>query len=329
LVGGEVEPYLGEIVRTLISKKSLQGFPGVWTTDLSAPNAPPLEDLDAIPYPDFSDFPWENYPNRIIPIATGRGCQWSACTFCSDITGSAGRTFRSRSPKNVLQELRYQAERFDTKLFVFTDPKLNSNLDVWDSLLEKMHLRVPDARWIGAVHIGSTRKRNGLTKKELFAARQAGMVRFTTGLESGSQRVLDLMRKGTDLATSSQAIRDGAAAGISVRVTMIVGYPGEEANDVLRTVEFLEDHVESIERVMLNRFHIRTGTRFHREFEEHPERYPDIGEVRNRHRISVVQHNFGHRDPAYRRAIDRVLQVTHHINRRPIRETAREFDGVM
>lgn len=329
LVGGEVEPYLPELVRATINRESLNRFDGVWSTDLSRPNARPLADLDAVPFPDYSDFPWDKYPNRIIPIATGRGCSWGACTFCSDVTGSAHRTFRSRSPKNVLDELAYQAERFDANLFVFTDPKLNSNLEVWDALRNDVQTRVPGARWIGAVHVDSNRPRNGLTAKELEATRAAGMVRLTTGLESGSQRILDLMKKGATVEVSSQAIRDAAAAGISVRVTMIVGYPGETADDVMQTADFLRSHSDSLERVALNRFHIRTGTRIHRDYLETPEQFPDISKVRTKHRLAVVEHDFGHREPAYRRAIDEVLKATHAINRRPIRETAREFDGVM
>jgi len=331
LVGGEVEPYLGQLVRASINGESLDDFPGVWSGngDVTRTNAPPLKDLDSVAFPDYSDFPWDKYPNRIIPMATGRGCSWGACTFCSDVTGSAHRTFRSRSPQNVLDEVEYQAKRFDAKLFVFTDPKLNSDLEVWDALIANMRKRVPDCEWIGAVHVDCTRPRNGLTAAELEAAHAAGMVRLTTGLESGSQRVLDLMKKGADLPTSSQAIRDAAKAGISVRVTMIVGYPGEKAEDVMKTADFLHEHSESIERIALNRFHIRTGTRFHRDYLENPSRYPEIPEVRNQHQIAVVEHDFGERDRAYRKAIDQVLQVTHSINRRPIRNTAREFDGVM
>ena len=228
-----------------------------------------------------------------------------------------------------MDEVEFQAKRFDAKLFVFTDPKLNSNLDVWDTLLEQMQQRAPGARWIGAVHIDSTRSRNGLTAAEFERAREAGMVRLTTGLESGSQAMLDRMVKGATVSTSSQAIRDAANAGISVRVTMIVGYPGETADDVLRTAEFLRDHADHLERVMMNRFHIRTGTRFHRDYLTAPDQFPDITNVRTQHRISVVEHDFGHREPAYRRAIDEVLKATHAINQRPLRDSAREFDGVM
>lgn len=329
LVGGEVEPYLADLVRAVMRRESLEQFPGVWSESPDGPNAPPLQDLDAVPFPDYGDFPWQSYPNRIIPVATGRGCSWGACTFCSDVTGSAHRTFRTRSIENVLSELEYQADRFGTKLFVFTDPKLNSDLTVWDGLLNELPKRVPGAQWIGAVHIDSTRPRNGLSARELEAARSAGMVRLTTGIESGSQRVLDLMRKGANAKDSSKVIRDAATAGISVRVTMIVGYPGETVEDVEQTCEFLESHSDSIERVVMSRFHIKTGTRFHRDYETAPARFPEIQQVRYQHQLAVIEHDFDHPDPKYPKAIDRVLRATHEINRFPIRDTARAFDGVM
>ena len=329
LVGGEVEPYLGEITRGMIANESLDRFPGVWTEDPEKANAPPLQDLDSVPFPDFSDFPWDRYPNRIIPLTTGRGCSWGACTFCSDVTGSAGRTYRSRSPSNVLAELEYQSSRFGTELFVFTDPKLNSNAQMWDVLLTKVPVQFPSARWIGALHIDSTRS-DELDRASLRAARRAGMVRLTTGLESGSQRVLDRMKKGTQLDVTSRVIRDAAAEGISVRTTMIVGYPGEQADDVQLTARFLEDHSDSIERVVLNRFHIRTGTRIDRAIRRRPQLFPDVLNLHERDEMSLVEHEFvGTRDPAYRRGIARVLQAAHRINRRPLRDTARQFDGVM
>lgn len=329
LVGGEVELELGNIVRAMVAGESLSKFEGVWSDDPHKPEAVPLQDLDSLPFPDFSDFPWSKYPNRIIPMVTGRGCGWGACTFCSDITGTAGRTFRSRSPENVLEEIGYQTQRFDTELFAFTDPKLNSNRSVWDALLTQMPQRAPNARWLGAVHIDAHRK-HGLDAQELRAARAAGLVRMTTGLESGSQRMLDLMKKGTELSASSETIRNATNADISVRVTMILGYPGERADDVLATATFLEKHSDAIERVVLNRFHIRTGTRFHRMYQQDPGQFPDIVSVSGNHRIANLDHESTLADdPSYRRAITRVIGVAHDINRRPLRSNARAFDGVM
>ncbi len=329
LVGGEVEFELCEIVQAATRRASLDSFHGVWTHDPHKPNAAPLHNLDDVPFPDFSDFPWSKYPNRILPLAAGRGCSWGGCTFCGDVTGTVGRRYRSRSAENVLAEMEYQSQRFGTSSFVFTDPKLNSNLTVWDALLGELPTRLPGASWIGAVHIDANRP-NGLSRSELRCARKAGMVRLTTGLESGSQRVLDLMKKGVQLEASAETIDSAAAEDISVRVTMIVGYPGERTEDVLRTAEFLERHSNAIERVALNRFHIITGTRIHRSIEDQPENYPAITRRSPNHRLAIVDHDLTVPDSAeYRKAVDRALLVTHRINRRPLRPHAKTFEGVM
>jgi radical SAM superfamily enzyme YgiQ (UPF0313 family) len=288
-----------------------------------------LENLDAIPFPDYTDFPWQRYPNRIVPMISGRGCSWGACTFCSDVKSTAGRSFRSRSAENVLSELEFQAKRHDANLFVFTDLKLNSSLAMWDSLLHDFQEAVPGARWTAAVHIGS-RQPNGLSAAELRAARAAGMVRLTTGLESGSQRLLDLMAKGTNLAVTSGCLRDARRAGISVRTTMMVGYPGEETEDVEMSARFLQEHGDCIERVSLNRFVIMTGARIHRRMEKRPASFAGITPLTINHRLAQIEHHYDRTGSRkYRAAVGRLLHAVHRINRKPLMEEARVFEGVM
>jgi anaerobic magnesium-protoporphyrin IX monomethyl ester cyclase len=329
VVGGEVEPYVADIVRALVEGGKLGAFPGVWVDGGQSAAAPPLTGLDRLPFPDYSDFPWHRYPNRIVPMVTGRGCAWGVCTFCSDVTSTAGRSFRSRGAGNVLDELEFQARRHDTDLFVFTDLKLNSDAAVWSALLAGARTRVPSARWIGAVHV-SGRRPDGVSLTELRAAKAAGMVRLTTGLESGSQRVLDEMRKGTDLDTTRRFLADAAAAELSVRLTMILGYPGERAADVAASAAFVEQNEGRIDRILLNRFALMTGTRLHRKAENAREDYPDLETLRPNHRMAVVDHDFGPaRERSYRRQVSRLISAVHRVNRRPIRESARAFEGVM
>src|SRR5690606_13915213 len=110
--------------------------------------APPLATLDDLPFPDYSDFPWQKYPNRIVPVLTGRGCGWGACTFCSDVASSAGRTFRSRSLACVLGEIHRHYVQYATNLFVMVDLKLNSNLEVWHALIDGIQVAAPAAQWV-------------------------------------------------------------------------------------------------------------------------------------------------------------------------------------
>jgi len=331
LVGGEIESNLCALVRRIVDGETADGVPGVWSGGSGhlILNAPPLGDLDRLPFPDYSQFPWTKYPNVIVPLITGRGCSWGVCTFCSDVTSTAGRTFRSRSPGNVLAEIGYQSGRHRATLFVFTDLKLNSSLEMWRALTSEMQRVVPGARWIGSVHVGRYGE-NGLTHPELKQARAAGMVRLTTGLESGSQRVLDSMAKGVDLRLTSPFLADAYAADISVRATMITGYPGEEAADVHATAAFLAKHEQHIERINLNRFLIMSGTRIAHRLERNPGRFPNVTGVTSNHRLAQVGHDYAlSADRSYRSAMSRVLKIVHRINRKPLRPAARDFEGVM
>lgn len=331
LVGGEVEPYLCELVRRVINRESTADLPGIWCRDGGELflNAPPLADLDSLPFPDYSQFPWSKYPHTIVPIVTGRGCGWGVCTFCSDVTSTAGRTFRSRSAENVIAELSYQHERHNARMFVFTDLKLNSDLTVWRSLCDRFQETVPGARWIGAVHVGS-RGENGLTGEELCRARAAGMVRLTTGFESGSQRLLDRMAKGVDLSLTSRFLANAYDAGISVRMTMITGFPGEQVADVDATTEFLENHRHYVERIPVYRFQIMSGTHFAQRLNRSPKRYPSLSEITPSHRFAQIGHRYAETaDSKYRAAISRLLKVVHGINRKPLRPNAQDFEGVM
>lgn len=331
LVGGEVEPYLPDIFNAIVTGQELSQFPGVQTSGKPFNPAPPLKELDAVPFPDYTDFPWDRYPNKIIPLITGRGCGWGVCSFCSDVTSTAGRTYRSRSPENVLAELHHQSQVHGAKLFAFTDLKLNSNLPVWHGLLENFQKVVPGAEWIGAIHVGAVQKQpNGLSADELHKAAAAGMTRLTTGLESGSQRMLDSMSKGTNLRVTSQFLHDATAAGISVRTTMILGYPGEEAIDVLASAKFLEEHHEVIDRVMLNRFQITSGSRFEQNLQTGRQSREALTQLTVNHRIAHVEHHYvPAENPAYRRAVGRLLRAVHRINRRELKGRARQFEGVM
>jgi radical SAM superfamily enzyme YgiQ (UPF0313 family) len=329
LVAGEVEAELPELVQEAIAGGDLSRFPGVFVPGRNGAARPPLLDLDRVPYADYSDFPWHKYPHRLIPLLAGRGCGWGVCNFCSDVTSSSGRTFRTRTPENLLGEVRHQGRRHGTNLFVFTDLKLNSDLPMWEAICSRMPEAIDYPQWIASVHVGS-RQPNGLDAETLKRAKQSGLVRLTTGLESGSQRVLDSLVKGTDLETSSRFLRDASAAGISVRVTMIHGAPGETAEDVSDSADYLATHVECIDRVKLNRFMIMLGTAFQRRYDERPSRYPTVISGKRHLRLKYVDYRMTNTySMEYFKATQKLLGVVHRINKKRLSETARVFEGVL
>lgn len=330
VVGAEADHSLPGLVDTVVRRGDLLQFDGVMLPDgrRSRP-AGPLRDLGELPVPDYTDFPWDRYRLRVIPLMTGRGCQWARCTFCSDVVSANGRSFRTRSVEAVLHEMREQARRHQTSNFVFLDIKLNSNPAMLRGLTEQVQHHVHGAQWVGTVHVDQ-RKDNGLSPRELRAAAQAGMRRISFGLESGSQRILDAMDKGCTVEANAAFVHHAHEAGLSVRCTMFKGYPGETADDLQRTAEFLERHGRFIDRVRCNEFSIPEETPIAQLLQREPARLPQLRLVQWNARIARAEYE--HTDsgsPAYRRAKARMLRAVYEINRRPVRSAAHAFDGLM
>lgn len=330
VVGAEVDRDLCDLVEAVCEGRDISVFPGVTMPDGSRNTAArPLRNLDQTPVPDFTDFPWDRYPVRIVPIMTGRGCQWDKCVFCSDVISASGRTFRTRSVESVLLEMQEQARRHETANFLFLDLKLNSYPDMIRGIASEIQSYVQGAEWVGTVHVDQ-RRDNGLSRADLSRAVAGGMRRISFGLESGSQSLLDSMRKGSSVEGNSEFIRNAHEVGLSVRCTMFKGFPGETAGDMEQTARFLEVHSAFLDRVRFNEFSLQQDTPI---YETVTKNGGTLGALEMRavnSRIArAAYRNGADGDPAYRRAKARALRAVYEINCRAIRVSARQFDGLM
>jgi hypothetical protein len=229
----------------------------------------------------------------------------------------------------VLEEMALQSARHGARVFSFLDLKLNSDLSVWQGLAEGAQRAVPGCQWSASLHAG-VKGNDGLDLADLKAARAGGLIRLTTGLESGSTALLKAMAKGTSAEVLSQVIRHAHQAGISVRLTAITGYPGETPDDVRATARFLEDHAAFIDRIVPNRFSIQLGTPFQRQLLRDLARFPEITDlVFNPLTASFDHVNRTFLMPAHRRAMLGLLGVVHAINRKPLNNASATFEGVM
>lgn len=329
VIGGEVEFQLAGMVDAICRGAGLDAFPGVTLPDgTSSVPAEPLRPLDGALFPDFEDFPWDRYPSRIVPVLAGRGCQWDKCTFCSDVISASGRKFRTRSVESVILELQVQSERYAARDFMFLDLKLNSNPAMFRAIARDLRKYVRGAQWIGTVHVDQ-RRDNGLSRRDLFAASAGGMRRISFGLESGSQRLLDSMRKGCNVKTNETFLRDAHAAGISVRCTMMKGYPGETSEDMIATADFLEQNEPFIDRIRFNDFSVPLETPIYHTLQSNSANPEELRLSGLDARMARALYQRRRVTPEYRRAKARALAVVHEINRKPLPATARQFDGLM
>lgn len=262
-------------------------------------------------------------------MMAGRGCQWDKCTFCSDVVTVSGRTFRTRSVQNVLLEMEEQARRCSTTSFVFLDLKLNSYPDMIRGIASEIQRHVYGAEWIGTVHV-DLRKDNGLSRTDLKAAAQGGMRRINFGLETGSQTLLDRMHKGTSVERNAEFIRDAYDAGLSIRCSMFKGYPGETVDDLDKSVSFLEKHGKWIDRIRFSDFSLLDGTPVESDARASDKTGGNLRIIRHldpKARSEYVLKKADQR--AYSRSLNKLLGMVYEINRRQLRPSARQFDGLM
>ncbi len=195
---------------------------------------PEIRDLDALPFPDFSDFNLENYLYKYhIPISFSRGCSWR-CSFCT--TFKSWNRFRIRSAENIYQEISLRLKQYPAlKQFEICDPALNQDPAVLLKLCDLIISGNLEVKFAGLAQI-----RPGMDLSALKKIRKAGFHLFNYGIESGSQKVLDKMGKKYTVEAAEKVIRDTHNSGIDVVLNFIVGFPGETEGDFYATLKFIE-----------------------------------------------------------------------------------------
>lgn len=331
IFGGEADYVMPQLAKALIKKSGLESIKGVFhlNGELAGQAAPPIAIHNSKSMPDFDHFSWSDHPHRVIPIMAGRGCAWGKCLFCSDVTTASTRTFRSRRVQLVLAEMKFQSQRYKTNNYIFFDSKLNSDLFMWRGLISHIQTEIPGANWVASVHIDG-KGENGLSAEELELAFSAGLRRVSFGLETASQRLNKKMLKGTSVPRTREFVKNAHAAGISVRTTIMLGYPGETAKDVLATADFLRDLFDQIDRVKLSGFKAIPGTAFESRLERRPEKFKSIKNFRWDYRFAKGIYNYHVEDKKqYRRAKADLLKIVHLINKKAIMDSAQQFNGLM
>jgi anaerobic magnesium-protoporphyrin IX monomethyl ester cyclase len=199
----------------------------VHVNEFKAPEAAPT-----LPNPDFEGLDLDLYlaPERVLPVSASRGCYWGRCAFCNVGYGESC-TFSERRADQVAAEMMILSQAYDTRHFFFSDEALSPRM------LKRLSARLSEAR-ADLCWTCCARFEPALDAELLVQMRQAGCRMVLYGLESGSQRVLDRMNKGTRLETVQRILKDGAQAGIWNHIFFFFGFPGETEQDAQGTIRF-------------------------------------------------------------------------------------------
>lgn len=191
------------------------------------------ERVDDLPTPTFDGFPLDQYLNQrlVIPYLTSRGCYWGKCAFCTSFETYKGG-YRQRSIDLVVEDLKKLSEECGSNVFFFVDQATSP------AALRRISRALIDS---GADYYWQTEARfeRRLDLDLLRQMHRSGCRKLLFGLESGHQRVLDLMEKGNQLEDTRRILEDCQRAEIGIHVFLICGFPTETADEADASVEFV------------------------------------------------------------------------------------------
>ena len=236
---GEGEYTLLELVQTLEKEGDLKNVKGIVYRKngelVKNQPRPLIENLDELPFPARHLLPMHKYKafgeNMILgTILTSRGCPFN-CIFCSSSL-LFGKKFRARSPKNVVDEVEQFQEAYKTRYVEFVDDTFTFDRKRAEAICKEIIDRKLDTRWVCSCRVD-------LIDKELMQTlKKAGCVMIYFGVESGVQRIINLMRKGIKLEQAERVMKWAREVGIETVASFVFGIPGETWEDAMQTIKF-------------------------------------------------------------------------------------------
>lgn len=240
VVRGEGEQTLLDLTQNVSNHKKLNKIEGITYRNngniVRTSNRAYIQNLDELPRPAYKYFPLEKYRlygRRILPIITSRGCP-SQCSFCTT-SRIFGKAFRARSPQNVVDELEWLRDVHGADAFSFYDDTFTLDKTRALKICEEMKNRKIGIPWDCQTRVST------VSKELLSKMREANCQQVFFGVESGCQKILDAVNKGTTVEQNKAAIKMAKKAGLFVAVSVMVGYPGETPEMLKQTIDLVRN----------------------------------------------------------------------------------------
>lgn len=211
--------------------------------------------LAKLPLPMFEGYDFTAYfnPEPVVPVVFSRGCRWRKCRFCAHNFSYSG--YRRRSFEDFADYLARMRTGRGVRHFYFADQYIDA--EDLNLLAEAILARGLDIRF----HVMG-RPTENYTAEIFQTLFRAGCVWISWGIESGSQRLLDLAGKGTSVATVRRLLSEAHAAGISNLPMMIFGLPMSQDQDFAETMDLLEETWDAVDDITASSFVLFEKTLF-------------------------------------------------------------------
>jgi magnesium-protoporphyrin IX monomethyl ester (oxidative) cyclase len=213
---------------------------------INTPSRPYIEDLDFLPFPARHLLPMNTYfettgesqpfllknGKRQTAMLSSRGCP-QECIFCFNHL-MTGRSWRGRSPKNVVNEIEQLVRTYGIKQITFSDINMTCDRKRMETICDLMVERDLDIDWYVPQGVRADHLDGALLKK----MSAAGCRGICVAPESGVQRIVNQINKNVDLKAVKKTVVLAKKEGIDVGAYFIFGFPGETKQDMEKTVHF-------------------------------------------------------------------------------------------
>lgn len=242
---GEGEYGLPLLLDALVHKRNsdLYKIPGlIWRKNGSVETNSPvfIDDLDSFGFPAWNLIPPNSYPMAphqgfmkafpIAPIIVTRGCPY-ACTFCATHSIN-GKKIRSRSIDSVIEEIKQLHYNYNVKEIHIEDDNFTMNKDFVKEFCRRLLKEDIKIFW----YCSSGIRLDSLDRETLILMKASNCYTITVAIESGSQRVLRLMKKNLTSGKIKEGISLMNSVGYRPTGLFMLGFPGETKEDIRQTL---------------------------------------------------------------------------------------------
>ncbi len=244
LVIGEGEETMLELYNAIINNKCIDSIQGVAYLKnnqiIKTPSRIKIKDISELPMPNRAAIPVEKYLNlwkdnhgkSSMTVSTQRGCPYT-CKWCS--TAVYGQSYRRRPATLVAEELKFLKDTYSPDTIWFVDDVFT----VSHKWIKSFHKEV--LKQNAVIPFECITRAERLNDEVLQLLKEVGCYRIWIGAESGSQKIIDAMDRRVDVNVVKTAIQKTNALGIESGTFIMLGYPGENEDDINETINYLKE----------------------------------------------------------------------------------------
>lgn len=201
-----------------------------------------IEDLDSVGFPAWDLMPPATYPKAphgafyrnfpVAPIIVTRGCPFP-CTFCAARAASGGK-LRSRSLEHVIEELKMLYDKFAVREFQIEDDNFTLNNKFVELFCEKLLYSGLKMTWSFPNGV----RLDTLDRPLIRFMKEAGCYALNFGVESGSPRILTMIKKMITVEQIKEQLSMAHEEGFEIGGFFIIGFPTETKEEIEETIRF-------------------------------------------------------------------------------------------